>query len=382
MVLQDNARIRVSDRNNSHDDFMAAIKSPATKKAYDISLRRYLNYTNKKETDELLLQKENPRYIEYQLIDYIKSLRNSGVSYSTIKFLIAPIITFYQLNDVVINRKKVSRYMGEYKRVVKDQAYSTESIETALRTADARMRMCILILSSCGCRIGSLPNLTLGSLTKLPDYGLYKIVFYEGTNNEYYSFLTKEASDTGVDNFLSYRIRCGEKISFNTTTQKWEPSNVPLIRQQFDVTDLLQVRNPKPMTIYALRGALTLHLIRSGIRIMEHPTAPDSLKRIRKSIALANGFRKRAISIFIEANLNHEIRELIVDHATMLDQNYFRPSQESVLREFLKAEPLLCIDPSVRLQKENEQLKIEKSSLDALAAEVEKLKAAIATNRD
>ena len=286
---------------NSYDDFMNAIRSPATKKGYENSIKRYLNHIKKSQTDDLLVHKENPRYIESQIIDYIMSLRNNGVSYSTIKFLIAPIFTFYSLNDLYLNRKRISRYLGEYKRIVKDGTYTIEQIQTALQTADARMRMIILILASSGARIGSLPDLTLGSLTKLPDYGLYKIVFYEDTRNEYYTFTTKEACVTGIDNYLLYRQRSGEKISFNEGTQKWEPSDTPLIRKQFDVTDLLQVRNPKPMMINALRVILTNHLNRSGIRVMEHPTAPDSPKRIRKSISLANGFRKRVISIFIEA---------------------------------------------------------------------------------
>jgi hypothetical protein len=236
------------------------------------------------------------------------------------------------------------------------------------------MRMIILILASSGARIGSLPDQTLGSLTKLPDYGLYKIVFYEDTRNEYYTFTTKEASVTGIDNYLLYRQRSGEKISFNEGTQKWEPSDTPLIRKQFDVTDLLQVRNPKPIMINALRVILTNQLNRSGIRVMEHPTAPDSPKRIRKSISLANGFRKRVISIFIEASLNHEIRELLVDHATQLDQHYFRPTEDQVLQEYLKAESYLTIDPSLRLQQEVETLKVEKSSWEALRVEVDNLK--------
>lgn len=49
-------------------------------------------------------------------------------------------------------------------------------------------------------------------------------------------------------------------------------------------------------------------------------TAPNSPKRVRKPISLSNGFRKHVISTFIEVGLNHEIRELLVDHATMLDQ--------------------------------------------------------------
>lgn len=153
----------------------------------------------------MLPNNPSPRYIETQIISYIMSLRESGIAYATIQFLIAPIFTFYQLNDVVLNRKKVSRYMGEYRRVAKDGAYTTEQIQTALQNADARMRMIILLLASTGCRVGALPALTLGNLTKIPDYGLYKVTFYEGTNNEYYTFTTRETAQTGIDNYLLYR---------------------------------------------------------------------------------------------------------------------------------------------------------------------------------
>jgi hypothetical protein len=115
-------------------------------------------------------------------------------------------------------------------------------------------------------------------------------------------------------------------------------------------------------------------LVRCGLRTKEHPTAPQSVNRIRKSVSLSKGFRKRAISIFIEAELNHEIRELICDHATQLDQNYFRPTEDQVLREYLKAEPMLCIDPSIRLAQENQTLRVERSSWESLREEVNGLK--------
>jgi integrase len=161
----------------TYQNLINGIKSPATREAYENSLRRYLNHIKQKTPDDLLLHVANPRYIESQIIDYIMSLRNSGVSYATIQFLVAPIFTFYQLNDVVLNRKKVSRYLGENKRVVKDGAYTSEQIEQMLQSADIRMRLIILLLSSTGCRIGSLPGLVLGNLTKLPDHGSINVSY-------------------------------------------------------------------------------------------------------------------------------------------------------------------------------------------------------------
>jgi hypothetical protein len=277
----------------------------------------------------------------------------------------------------LLNKKKVFRYLGEYKRVVRDKAYSMEQIQQALQNADQRIRMILLLLTSTGCRIGALPSVKLGDLTKIPDYDLYNIVFYEGTNNEYFTFTTRECALTGIENYLKYRQRCGEKLSFNESTKRWEPDYSPLILLQFDATDVLQARNPRFMTLKGLTEALTSHLIKSGIRQIEHPTESNNInnKRVRKPISLSNGFRKHVISTFIEAQLNQEIRELIVDHNTQLDPHYFRPSEDQVFQEYLKAEPLLTVDPSLRLQQEVETLKVEKNSWETLRTEVENLKA-------
>jgi hypothetical protein len=238
-----------------------------------------MNHLKLKNVDDLLIHAQSPRLIESQIIDWIMSLRNDNLAYATIKFLIAPIFIYYQLDDVVLNRKKVSKYLGEYRRVVKDDAYSNKMIFQSLQNADHRMRMVILILASTGCRLGSLPALTLGNITKLPEYGMYKIVFYEGTNNEYYNFCSRECASTGIDNYLLYRQRCGEKIAFNESTNRWEPADTPLIRIQFDMDDVFQVRNPKPIMLTAVRTALISQLVRCGLRKLEHPTAPQSAKR-------------------------------------------------------------------------------------------------------
>jgi hypothetical protein len=95
-----------------------------------------MNHVKVKQVDDLLLHSSTPKLIETSIIDYIMSLRNDGVSYATIKFLIAPIFTYYQLNDILLNRKKCCRYLGEFKRVVKDHAYTTEQIQQMLQNAD------------------------------------------------------------------------------------------------------------------------------------------------------------------------------------------------------------------------------------------------------
>ena len=57
----------------------------------------------------------------------------------------------------------------------------------------------------------------------------------------------------------------------------------------------------------------------------------------------------------------------------MLDQHYFRPTEDQVLAEYLKAEPLLTIDPAMRLHQEVETLRVEKSKLDQVISRVDGL---------
>ena len=64
---------------------------------------------------------------------------------------------------------------------------------------------------------------------------------------------------------------------------------------------------------------------------------------------------------------------MLVDHSTMLDQHYFRPTEDQVLAEYMKAEPLLTIDPSMRLRQEVETLKVE-MPCESLTEEVNGLK--------
>jgi hypothetical protein len=151
------------------------------------------------------------------------------------------------------------------------------------------------------------------------------------------------------------------------------PNDTPLIRLMFDINDTLEARNPKRIRLEGLRTALHHHMVRCGLRQTEHPTEDNTPRRVRKEIALTNGFRKHVISTFIDCGLNHEIRELIADHATGLDANYFRPSEDQVLEEYLKAESYLTIDPAARLARENQTLKEENTKYEHLHTRIENL---------
>jgi hypothetical protein len=93
MLYLQTAASQIVLQGKKYDSFINAIKSAKTKIAYAQSLRRYLNHRKLTEVDNLLLD-QNPRIIESQIVDYVMTLRSEGVSYATICFLAAPVLTF------------------------------------------------------------------------------------------------------------------------------------------------------------------------------------------------------------------------------------------------------------------------------------------------
>jgi integrase len=76
---------------------------------------------------------------------------------------VATVLSFYKINDVVLNVTKIMKFIPEQKRV-NDRAYTHQEISKILEIADERMRVVILLLFSTGMRIGAIPELRIGHL--------------------------------------------------------------------------------------------------------------------------------------------------------------------------------------------------------------------------
>ena len=106
-------------------------------------------------------------------------------------------MSFLELNDVLINKKKISKFYAENSRTIKDEAYTREDIQKMLQYASFRLRVIILIYSSTGIRKGALIDLKLKHLQKVENSGgvkLYRFTIYENTEEEYVTFGTPECT--------------------------------------------------------------------------------------------------------------------------------------------------------------------------------------------
>jgi integrase len=135
--------------------FIEGLKSPLTKAAYSYALLKYMKHLKLDNPDDLLKNKDNPKFIQDQIIEYMIYLKNPPCSlrYATRSQYLAAIMTFYELNEVRLNKKKIYRYLGEEERPIENRGYTSQEIAAMLEFCDERIRTIILFLASTGVRI-------------------------------------------------------------------------------------------------------------------------------------------------------------------------------------------------------------------------------------
>jgi hypothetical protein len=121
---------------NSYHIFIEGLKSPVTKAAYSYALQKYMTHLNISNPDDLLIHQENPKIIQNQIVEYLIQLKNPPhlLRCATRSQYLAAIMTFYELNDIPLSKKKIYRYLGEEERPIENRGYTTEEISKMLES--------------------------------------------------------------------------------------------------------------------------------------------------------------------------------------------------------------------------------------------------------
>jgi len=366
--------VQRTGQNDVFDLFEQSIKSDATKVMYKSHLKKYVDFVG--DTD--LLFNNDSRVIEQKIIEFIILMKQQeGKGFFSIRNYISPVLSFYKINDVVLNIDKIKRYVPARKRANRDRAYTHEEIHRLLDIANERMQVIILLLASSGMRVGAVPLLRLRNLEKVNlvhgyNDQIYKIVVYENEEEEYVTYCTPECAKA-IDLYLNMRVRYGEKLTKDSL----------LIREQFDIRDQFAIRAPitTPLNMKSITYKLREMAIRLGLRSAESIYSPDDGQKyryagsLRKEVPIAHGFRKFFTTQLIESDLKTELRWLLEGHNLKAnDSNYVRTSEKRLQQEYEKAIDNLTINEENRLRKKVEILQIEKSELEMLTADVAELK--------
>jgi len=341
------------EQDEIYFNFINSIKSAVTKEIYEYNIKVFMRFCNVV-TFQDLFSMPNP---QTQIIRHLMSLREKGLSSNSISTRLNAIYHFYDMNDVALNKKKINMFKGESTRKVVDRAYTHLEIKKILDVSDLRSKIITLLMATSGIRIGGLTSLRLRNVEKIDS--IYKLTVYEGSNSQYYSFCTPECASF-IDAYLEFRTRNGEKLNDKSF----------LIRDQFDITDLEQIRNrSKGISVSTIGVLLDTILLKAGVRTIDHTS-----KFNRNEVARAHGFRKFFTTQLINSKVNSEIREMLLGHKIGLASCYYRPTEKEMLDEYMKTVNNLTINEENRLKfKLEERVQIQKTQMQTMQEQMDKL---------
>jgi len=346
--------------------FENSIKSEHTRKTYIYHLNKFMKYFEIDDYDSLAAI--GSERMQIMMEDYVMDLKKT-LTASSLRVKIAAISTFLECNDIELRWKKIKRLMPAASKKTGGEAWTTEDIKTMLSfTTDHRTKALVHFLASTGVRIGALETLRMGNLTDIED--CKSVLIYEGSPEEYLTFLTPEASQV-VDNYIQKRKSDGEIIGLNS----------PVFRSSY------QLASTKS------KFAASRSLMEIMLRLVNKSQLRDMQFKIgrRYNKQSDHAFRKRFnVILKTTPNMNISLAEKMMGHSvTVVLDNSYLPINDQTVRdkmfvEFKKAIPELTIDDTARKQavieqkeKENSELKIVIDEKDQALLRLSKIEAYI-----
>ena len=308
-----------------------SVKSEVTRRSYKRELRVFLEFTKLEDYDELVSLE--PKQFQILLENYIMHLkrRYEKGDLRARSFIppIAALESFCVQNDILLNFKKVKKWIPKFEKLTGEHPYTNEDIQNMLRAANLRLSVVIHIFASTGIRPEALPAIKLKHVEPIGN-NCTKLVIYPEDNEEYYAFLTPEATLV-LQKYLEKRRFDGEKLSEES----------PLVRNAYQETE--GWKDIQPIDISSLYGSFARLLKETGLR------KPKKQLRERHEKRIFYGFRKRYNTILKDNKLvNVNTAEKLMGHKNGLDGVYYNPTIEKRFEEFKKAIPELTISEEDR----------------------------------
>lgn len=334
------------------------VNSQETIKRYLYQLNKFVQFYHIKDYDSLVGM--DSEKLQIMVEDYVMDIKKR-VNPNSVPSYYYPIQTFLEANNIELRWKKIKKLFPARIKVSGTQAYETEDIQLMLEvTPQLRNKAIIHFLASTGCRIGALTELKLKNFTEL-ELGCYAVTIYEGSIEEYVSFLTPEASKAFND-YLNKRRADGEFL---------QPTS-PAFRAKY----IIGGQPSKPISVKASQNVVYRACLKSGLR------DPDQKSNGRFEKMLDHAFRKRLITILkLTDGITPAVAERIAGHSVYHDngvqikhdRSYMRAQTEKLFESFKLAIPELTVSDiekekieKLKLQIKNTQLEKDKLQMNLL----------------
>jgi len=328
--------------------FEQGIKSRQTLNNYRDHLKNFRLFAKFDTFDSLITKpvEEIQTIVEDYLI-HIKENRHPN----SVPILMLGVRHFFVMNRIMLYWEIIRKMYPPRLKSAGFKPWTTEHIQKMLLTTTSKRNHALVhFLASTGARIGVIDeNFTMKYLEDISD-GCKAVLLYPNDNEEYWGFLTPEASDA-LDEYHEERRKRGEILDEDS----------PIFRRDYSC------------------GKKAIPILRSGtISIMYRIIQNAELERKKVNhhfdIQMDHGFRKRFNTILkLKNDVNSNVAEKLLGHKNGLDGVYLKPTRDQCFAEFRKAISDLMIDESERQSLKIEQLEQEKSELEQYRTKVDEL---------
>lgn len=349
--------------------FRSSIKSKFTRDHYERHLGYFFEFV-KSNADSFAEKARNDQsWTEKQIVSYIHYLKgrveSKEIAPSSVGNYIKPLRLYLEMNDLILNWKKLNRLLPSSKAKSKDRAPTIEEIKRICEYPDRRIRPIVLSMISGGFRLGAWDYLTWGDVEPLErkeEVIAAKVTVYRGEPEEYFTFITPEAFSE-LETYMDYRVSAGEKIS----------------KKSFLIRDLWK----------GDRGGkgephIPKRLASNGIkRLVEDALWAQNIRKKlekgekRHEFKTDHGFRKFHETVCIDSHMDIIKLKIIRGDSIELEDHYYRPTEETLLKEYEKSIPALTIFSKVTVvvSEDIESLKKDMATMkDRIAIVTEELK--------
>src|SRR5215208_4389870 len=288
------------------------------------------------------------QYIEFQK----ERVEKGEIKESTINNYYKSVKLFCEMNDIILNWKKIAKGKPQHRDDANDRAPTLDEIKKLLDFPDRRIKVIVLVMLSSGIRVGAWDYLRWKHIIPIKNENneviAAKVRVYAGEKEEYLSFITPEAFEA-LQEYIEFRASCGETI----TGESW------LIRDIWKSTNVkFQNRGglatvPRKLKSSGVRSIISRAEWEQGIR------EPLTDGKKRHEFQAVHSFRK-----FFKSHCEQIMKsinvEILMGHTIGVSNSYYKPTEKELLEDYLKAISVLKINKNNNnaiIEKEIKELK-------------------------
>jgi hypothetical protein len=382
-----------NNKSGPFSRFEYAIKSEQTRRKYVRRLELFFDFyqtrgaTLEQKAENFLTMTKGKKRVEKTtdlILNYmsfhIDRATKKTISKSTVRNFYKPIKLFCDMNNIIFNAKVVTRGMPSGPENANDRIPTKHELLQVLKYPDRRIKPVLLTMISSGIRIGAWEWLKWKHIVPIYNKNenengnnqillAAKIIVYDGEPERYFSYITPEAYNA-LKEWMDFRAQQGETITGESWLMRdiWNTGKIMINSKESNLKKgtcgIASI--PKKADANTIRQIFTRAWKIQNVR----PSDNDIRRHEFKS---THCFRKYFETHAMESMKLLNVK-LLMGHDTGLEKSYYKPDEKTLLEDYLKVVDLLTINEENRLKMRVEQLEIDKTDFQALAAEIAQIK--------